>query len=65
MWRLKIYFIDFDIKLIYNNYMSANNQILIKKTKQGYVVKDICVEGGMGNEIFVAQNLETAIKKSE
>ena len=45
--------------------MSANNQLLIKKTKQGYVVKDICVEGGMGNEIFVAQNLETAIKKSE
>jgi len=44
--------------------MSANNQILIKKTKQGYVLKDICVEGGIGNEIFVAQNLETAIKKA-
>ena len=44
--------------------MSANNQILIKKTKQGYIVKDICVEGGTGEIIFVAQNLETAIKKA-
>ena len=44
--------------------MSANNQILIKKTKQGYIVKDVCVEGGTGEIIFVAQNLETAIKKA-
>ena len=44
--------------------MSANNQILIKKTKQGYIVKDICIEGGTGEIIFVAQNLETAIKKA-
>ena len=44
--------------------MSANNQILIKKTKQRYIVKDICIEGGTGEIIFVAQNLETAIKKA-
>jgi len=44
--------------------MSANNQLLIKKTKQGYIVKDVCVEGGTGEIIFVAQNLETAIKKA-
>ena len=44
--------------------MSANNQILIKKTKQGYVVKDICVEEGLGEIIFVVQDLETAIKKA-
>ena len=44
--------------------MSANNQLLIKKTKQGYIVKDICIEGGTGEIIFVAQNLETAIKKA-
>ena len=44
--------------------MSANNQLLIKKTKQGYIVKDVCVEGGTGEIIFVAQNLETAIRKA-
>ena len=44
--------------------MSANNQILIKKTKQGYIGKDICVEAGTGEIIFVAQNLETAIRKA-
>ena len=44
--------------------MSANNQLLIKKTKQGYVVKDICIESGIGEIIFVVQDLETAIKKA-